>query len=292
MAEGTLSVGNVEILAINDGEFDFPFPLADLFPSVPAEAWAQYQERYPEVFAGPDTWHNHWGGYLIRSQGQILLVNSGVGSSTSNPGMVNNLNNGVDGNLLAELQTAGVAPGDVNTVFFTHLHPDHVGHNLSQKGNRPSATFSRARYVGHQADWDAFATQEVQDTLPFTFWNETLWPLESLRVLDIITGEKALTSEVTAIPTPGHTPGHMSLLIDSGGERAVILGDVAVHPAQITEDDWGFAFEMDQPQAVRTRREFFDRWEQDGLTVAACHFPAPGFGKIVRIEGRRYWQGM
>ncbi len=291
MPEGTLTVGNVEILAINDGEVDFPFPLTDIFPSVPAEAWAQYQERYPEVFAGPTTWHAHWGGYLIRSEGQILLVNSGIGSSTSNPGVVNNMNNGVDGNLLAELRSAGVAPGDVNTVFFTHLHPDHVGCNLTQEGNRLRATFSGARYVVHQADWEAFSSQEVQDLFPFPYWNETLGPLEGLGVLDLLTGEQALTSEVTALPTPGHTPGHMSLLINSGGERAVVLGDVAIHPAQVTEDDWHFAFELDQPQANRTRREFFDRLEQEGLTVAACHFPAPGFGRIVLIEGRRYWQG-
>ncbi len=291
MAEGKLTVGNVEILAIDDGGVDFPFPLTDIFPSVPAEAWAQYQERYPEVFAGPTTWRAHWGGYLIRSEGQIILVNSGIGNKTSNPGTVNTLNNGVDGNLLTELQTAGVAPGDVNTVFFTHLHPDHVGYNLSQDGNQPRATFAGARYLVHQADWDAFASQEVQDLFPFSFWNETLGPLESLGVLDLLTGEQTLTSEVTAIPTPGHTPGHMSLLINSGGERAMILGDVAIHPAQVTENDWHFAFELDQPQANRTRREFFDRLEQEGLTVAACHFPAPGFGRIVRIEGRRYWQG-
>ena len=218
-------------------------------------------------------------------------MNSGIGSSTSNPGMVANLNNGVDGKLLAELQSAGVAPGDVNTVFFTHLHPDHVGSNLSQEGGRIRATFSGARYVVHQADWDAFGSKEVQDIFPFSFWDETLAPLEGLGVLDLITGEQAMTSEVTAIPTPGHTPGHMSLLINSGGERAVIMGDVAIHPAQVTENDWRFAFELDQPLANQTRREFFGRLEREDLTVAACHFPAPGFGKIVRFEGRRYWQG-
>ena len=192
MAEGKLTVGNVEILGIDDGAVDFPFPLTDLVPNAPAEAWAQYQERYPEVFSGPTTWRVHWGGYLIRSEGQIILVNTGVGSSTSNPGMVSTLNNGVDGNLLTELQTAGVTPGDVTTVFFTHLHPDHVGYNLSQEGNQPRATFSGARYVVHQADWDAFASQEVQDIFPFSFWNETLevwpeshWPGFALREADV-----------------------------------------------------------------------------------------------------------
>ena len=119
----------------------------------------------------------------------------------------------------------------------------------------------------------------------------TLGPLENLGVLDLLAGEQALTSEITAVPTPGHTPGHMSLRISSGGQQAVILGDVAIHPAQVTEHDWHFAFELDQPLANQTRREFFDRLAMEGTTVAACHFPGTGFGKIVRVEGRRYWQG-
>ena len=291
MPEEKLTVGNVEILAIDDGGVDFPLPLTDLFPSVPPEAWAQYQERYPEVFAGPTTWRNHWGSYLLRSEGRNILIDTGVGSGSTNPGMINNLNGGVDGKLLTELQSIGVGLEDVDTVFFTHLHPDHLGYNLSEAGSSPKAMFPAARYVVNQADWDTFAKPEVQELFPFSFWEETIGPLERLGVLDLLSGEQALTSEIVAIPTPGHTPGHMSLRISSAGEQAIILGDVAVHPAQITEDDWYFAFEMDQPQAIRTRREFLDQLAQEGTTVAACHFPAPGFGKIVRIEGRRYWQG-
>ena len=292
MAEGRLSVGNVEIVALNDGAVDFAFPLTQIFPTTTTEDWVQYQQRYPEVFAGPDTWRAHWGGYLLRSEGRSILVNTGVGSAESNPGMITTLNGGMDGRLIDELQAAGARPEDVDIVFFTHLHPDHVGYNLSQRDPTPRAMFSRARYVVHQADWDAFGTQEVQEMFPFSFWEETLAPLEHLAVLDLVSGERALTSEVTAIPTPGHTPGHMSLLISSAGERAVVLGDVAIHPAQVTEADWYFAFELDQAQANRTRQEFFDQLESEGTTVAACHFPAPGFGKIIRVEGRRYWQGL
>jgi len=291
MAEGKLSVGNVEIIAIDDGEVDFPFPLTDIFPGTTEEAWALYQERYPQVFGGPNTWRAHWGSYLLRSQGQTILVNTGVGSSETNPGMINNLNGGVDGQLLARCQEEGVQPDDVSIVFFTHLHPDHVGYNLRSVGGEPKATFSNAKYVMHQADWDAFGSKEVQELFPFSYWQETLEPLEGLGVLDLLTGERALTAEITAIPTPGHTPGHMSLSIDSAGERAVVLGDVAIHPAQVTENDWHFAFELDPPRANQTRREFFDRLESEGLTVAACHFPAPGFGKVVRMGGQRYWQG-
>jgi len=70
----------VEIVALTDLEVDFPFPLSQLFPSVSAEDWRPFQQRYPAVFGGPDTWHNHFGCYLLRSQGQTILVDTGVGS--------------------------------------------------------------------------------------------------------------------------------------------------------------------------------------------------------------------
>jgi glyoxylase-like metal-dependent hydrolase (beta-lactamase superfamily II) len=134
---------------------------------VPAEAWAPFRQRYPALFSGPDTWHNHYGCYLLRSQGRTILVDTGIGSKTTNPGMVNTLAGGIDGRLLAELQAAGVRPEEVDAVFFTHLHPDHVGWNLSQSGANPRPTFPRARYVVHQTDWATFKQPEVQgrDTL-------------------------------------------------------------------------------------------------------------------------------
>jgi glyoxylase-like metal-dependent hydrolase (beta-lactamase superfamily II) len=292
MAESKLSVGNVEVLALTDGEGDFPFPLSQLFPSVSAQDWAPFRQRYPELFSGPDTWRNHYGCYVLRSQGRTILVDTGIGSKTTNPGMINTLAGGVDGRLIAELQAAGVRPEDVETVFFTHLHPDHVGWNLVQGGANPRATFPRARYVMHQADWEAFKRPEVQASFPFPFWEETLGPLETLGVLELLAGERALTSEITAIPTPGHTPGHMSLALVSGGQRALIMGDVAIHPAQVTEPSWSVLFDMDQALAARVRRQFLDRVEAEGATLVACHFPAPGFGRLVRLEGRRYWQGV
>ena len=97
MAEGKLTVGNVDVLALTDGEGDFPFPLSQLFPGVSAEAWAPFRQRYPELFGGPDTWRNHFGCYLLRAQGRTILVDTGIGSQATNPGMVNMLAGGMDG---------------------------------------------------------------------------------------------------------------------------------------------------------------------------------------------------
>ena len=131
----------------------------------------------------------------------------------------------------------------------------------------------------------------MQGHFPFPFWEETLAPLETLGVLELLSGEQALTSEITAIPMPGHTPGSMGLAIVSGGQRALIIGDVTTNPAQVTEPDWVFAFDMDPVRAVQTRKQMIERAEAEHALLIACHFPHPGHGRVIRLEGRRYWQG-
>ena len=107
-------------------------------------------------------------------------------------------------------------------------------------------------------------------------------------MLDLLEGETILTGDITAIPTPGHTPGSMSLAIVSGGQRAYIMGDVFHGPTQITETDWRFSFDMDADQGIATRTAMIERAEAEDAIMAICHHG--GFGRVVRAEGRRYWQ--
>jgi hypothetical protein len=88
MPESRLSVGNVEIVGLTDIDVVFPMPLTQLFPHVPLAAWDPHRQRYPEVFPGPDTWRPHFGGFLLRSQGRTILVDTGMGSTVTNPGAV------------------------------------------------------------------------------------------------------------------------------------------------------------------------------------------------------------
>lgn len=288
MAEVNLTVGNVEIIVMHDAEAALPLEMA--FPHVTAEAWEPYKERFPEAFNGPDNIRAHFECYLIRSQGQTILVDTGIGTTASNPGTIGMFGGSTEGNLVSELNAAGIQPGDIDIVFLTHLHPDHVGWNLSARGANPAVTFPRARYVAHQADRAAFSTPKDEETFGFTYWEETVAPLERLGVLDLLDGEKALTSEVTAIETPAHTPGSMSLSIASLGQSALILGDVFHNPAQITETDWVLGFDSDAEQAIATRGRMVDRAEAANIPMAICH--STGFGRVVRTEGRRYWQAL
>ena len=115
-------------------------------------------------------------------------------------------------------------------------------------------------------------------------------PLESLNVLDLIEGEYSVTSELTTLPTPGHTPGHISVVVASGGESAFILGDVAHTPAQAKYTDWSPVFDTDPDLARQTRHEVLDRLESEDTVVASGHFPHPGYGRFVRSGDRRIWR--
>ena len=145
MAPEKLQVGNVEILDLTDAAAPFFRPLTEVFPGVTAEQWAPYRERYPSAFAADGSWHAHFGSFLVRSQGRTLLIDTGIGPMLA-PRF------GGKAHLLEELSASGVATEDIDTVFITHAHPDHVGWNMTAEGK---PTFPRAHYMLHQADWDA-----------------------------------------------------------------------------------------------------------------------------------------
>ena len=283
MGDFQMSVGAAEIVALSDMFFPYPTPLADLWPNVPLEAWDAFRGRYPDTFHG-DRMNIEIGCYLVRSQGKTILIDTGYG-----PGPIDYLG-GLRGQLMADLTSKKVAPDDVDTVFLSHLHLDHVGWNTIEQDGATRPTFPKARYVMHQADLDHFRQPEVHDRSRYPYMDQCIEALVREGVADTVTGDHDLTDEVRAVHTPGHTPGHMSVLVSSQGERAYIQGDVLIHPAQVTEEHWTPLFDGDPALAALTRHKMLDQLEADGTPVVSCHFPAPGFGKIVRLEGRRYWR--
>ena len=186
------------------------------------------------------------------------------------------------------MRARGVCIADISLVAFTHLHPGHVGWNVTHEGSSAKPTFTNARYLLPRADFDFFADAENAERFPHI--KDQVLPLVNLGLVDLVEPEQDLSPELRLWSTPGHTPGHVSILINSAGAKGIILGDVAHSPVQVYETDWASRPDIDPDQARATRHSVFDRLEQEGLTVAAGHFPEPGFGKLVRVEGRRIWQ--
>ena len=176
-------------------------------------------------------------------------------------------------------------------VVMTHAHRDHVGWNLLSQDGKYTPTFPNAQYYVSAIDWAACHDPAlVQDRFPNA--PECVWPLEDLGVLNLMEPGQQLTSEISTLATPGHTPGHMSLMISSQGENGLVLGDVLHNTAQIENTDWVSRADIDPAQTRITRRDLMDRLEREGIPVAAVHLARPGFGKIVRENGRRFWQGI
>jgi glyoxylase-like metal-dependent hydrolase (beta-lactamase superfamily II) len=265
----SITVGRVEITALTDMEGAF-FRLDQVFPGVMEDQWEPYRHRYPWAFADRKTLRGRVGSYVLRSSEGTVLVDTGVGPQAM----------GAGGRLLVQLENAGVYPEDVDTVFLTHLHGDHLGWSVKPDGE---PVFPEARYVTQAAEWE----------ISVPYLGRAVAGLDGLGVLELLDGEEPVGEELTAIPTPGHSPGHSSLLVSSGGEQALVSGDAIVHPAQATEPTWNVHFDMDKEQAARTREMLLAWLEADGMIVAAGHIPGSGFGRVVRDggeEGRRYWQ--
>ena len=275
----TVRVGDVEIMQLSDGILEFD--LCNFFPTIPGEEWTQYESYLT---------HEHkvrfnLGSYLIRSAGRTILVDTGLGPRPADTPDV------PWGELMRSFAASGVRPDEVNMVVMTHLHRDHVGWNVLREGQRYVPTFPNARYWMSRKDWE---TSHLPDVQPQRYPNAPacVWPLEELGLIEFMDGEHSITRELTAVPTPGHTPGHVSILITSQGQRALVLGDAAHSPAQVEEPDWVSRADMDPELTRQTRKALLDRLEREQILVAAGHFESPGFGRIVRLDGRRYWRGL
>ena len=275
-----IRVGNTEIVAVMDMVPPPRDPTA-FIPEASAEAWRPYADEVLE----DGMLQLYYGCFYIRSQGKTVLVDTGMG-----PGPHPNLENRT-GDLLGGLGRLGVGPLDVDVVLHTHLHPDHVGWNVDDTGGSPRPYFPKARYLAPRKDWEHFTHPDVLPAASHITSN--VLPLKEQGLVDLIDGEHHVTDEITTLETPGHTPGHQVILVNSGGERAAIIGDLLHNPVQLHEPDWCAGVDIDKAASRRSRKAFLDMAERDGLVVAAGHFhPDRHISRIVRSQGRRYWQSL
>lgn len=261
-------VGSVELVPIVDAVGELG-TLDELYPGF--DGWQPYRELYPSLFR-EDRWLIPDACYLVRSGGTTILVDTGVGP----PGLWE-WGPDWEGGLLPRLEEAGVAPDDVDVVFLTHLHIDHVGWNTDRDA-RP--VFERAQFVTH-GDGLAFVRDVDRPHI-----KRCILPLGFEEVL----GEIELAAGVTAFPLPGHYPGHMGLRIESGGERALLIADAAVHPAMLDEPELLYVSDVDPAVSAGTRGDLLTEIVDADVLVACGHYPDGGIGRVVSRDGRVVWE--
>ena len=184
---------------------------------------------------------------------------------------------------MQDLASLGIAPNDIDTVLCTHLHFDHVGWNTHLVDGRWVPTFPKARYLFSRQEYDHWLM--LRDTGGYHGINhlsDAVDPVIEAGLVDFIPHDYALTEEISLLPTPGHTPGHVSVYISSQGQEAVITGDMMHHPIQVAMPEHLATFDMDKPAGAKTRVAFVERFQEKPVLVIGSHFADPGAGYIVR----------
>ena len=282
MPNEVLNVGDIRVTALTDGRVVFDPRIT--FPETPLEHWEQYYDIFPEYFSKPYFLLN-LGVFVMRSGGKNVVADTGFGPHGQMLGA------DTPADLLNDFERKGIGTEEIDTVFLTHLHGDHVGWNTRpEKLTKP--TFENARYTVHRADWEHFTSEEILADFRGEAVKRSVIPLDDAGVLDLMEGETELAPGITAIHTPGHTPGHMSLLISSGRERALMIGDVLGSPMHATDTELTYWPDTDKEQGIKTRNGLLDMAEQENLIVLGSHLSPPGWGTMVRWQGRRYWKGL
>ena len=193
------------------------------------------------------------------------------------------------GDLLNQLKLHGASPEDIDIVVHTHLHADHVGWNLDLSGDTPKPYFPKARYLVPRMDWEHFTRPDVLASAPHV--KDNVVPLEGLGLMELVDEGHNVTDGLTTLATPGHTPGHQVILISSQGEKAMIVGDAIHSKVQVQEPDWCAGVDTNKDDSRRSRHALLERAENEGYVIAAGHFhPHDHIGKIITMEGRRFWQ--
>ena len=213
--------------------------------------FATLGEAFPSVDSA-EPWILPFNCVLARTGDATVLVDTGIGPKprafVPEP----------EGRLLDELARHGVAPADVDVVVHTHLHVDHVGWD---------GAFPNARYVVHEDDWTFFMSAE--SLAQRAHLREKVQPLANV---ERVTGETEVVAGVRLLPTPGHTPGHMSVLIGS----TFVLGDVVVHELQVADPDVVYVSDHDAATSAATRRRVLDELADEGAAVVVSHFRGVG----------------
>ena len=213
---------------------------------------------------------------MVETPSRRIVVDTGLGNDKEGRSIP--IWNHRDTPFLEMMTAAGFPPDGIDTVLCTHLHVDHVGWNTKLAGGRWVPTFANARYVFGKTEYEYWRDHSSEPDKAAVF-NDSVKPIMDAGKADLVASDAKICGEISLIPTPGHSPGHMSVHIASDGEQGLLAGDAAHHPCQMAHLDWSSTVDTDPAQSVVTRRDLFSRFAEKPALVIGGHFSA---GRILR----------
>ena len=282
MTMDTIAVGRLRISAIV--ERAGPTPLPWLFPAVSAAALERHREWLaPHFLDGKGRLLQSIHAFAIEAPGLRVIVDTCVGNDKDRGGRAPF--HMMRTTFLDDLKAAGFPPESIDVVICTHLHVDHVGWNTQLENGRWVPTFPRARHLFARREWEHWAGEDDDDAK--RIMSDSVRPVLDAGLAVLVDPDHRVSDEIWFEPTPGHTPGHVSVRLSSDGVDAVITGDVMHHPVQMAEP-WVTPFDSDVEQAAKTRREFCARYADGPVTVLGTHFHHPAGHIVTHGPGWRF----
>ena len=275
-------IGTVEVWRILEIHAPFMKP-EQLWPNAGPDVSKIVEQRVPNGLC-PDSGRLILPvqGFLLKTPTHTILVDSCVGNDKTVPGTPD-WHKRSDNRFEASLTAAGLGFADIDYVLCTHLHTDHIGWNTRLVDGRWVPTFPNARYLLPDAD-EAFQRERNGDV-----YLESVLPVVEAGQADLVQAGHQLGDHVTLIPTPGHTPGHVSVMVESEGRKALITGDALHSTAQCWHPEWHFLFDADAEAAVTSRHYLLETASEADCIVLGSHFALPSIGRVKAEKDAFRW---
>lgn len=284
----THAVGPIRITRITE-QVGLGFTPAQLYPDWDETVLDEHGDRLvPQTFdreAGRFIASIH--SWLFQIEGKTVLVDTCAGNDKERPGLPRFHQQ--NGPYLARLAAAGVRPEQVDYVMCTHLHADHCGWNTRLVDGRWVPTFPNARYVFSRAEADYWSQVGAADSLGAAVYADSVLPVIEAGMAHILASDETLLGGVHFHPTPGHSPGHLAILLKSGDSRALFTGDIMHQPVQVYRPEWNSAFCVDASAARQSRRWSLETATETGATVFTAHFAGSSAGLVSERGGLFDW---
>ncbi|KKR31567.1 MAG: Zn-dependent hydrolase, glyoxylase [Candidatus Gottesmanbacteria bacterium GW2011_GWC2_39_8] len=275
-------VGDVEIVQIPEMEDNELF--STFIPQAKTDKIQATHWMAPDFADEKGTLKARVQSFLICSNGKNILIDTCNGNGKDRPNIPTwgNLNT----DFLKRFEDNDISPETIDIVACTHLHFDHVGWNTYRKDGKWIPTFPHAKYLFSKKEYDYWVKKPAKEMIDdFNGIDDSVIPVVDAGLAKFVPQDFQIDPNISFISTPGHTPHHVSILIRSQGEEAIISGDVLHHPCQIAFPDWTTLADTYPEQTIETRKKFLHDIANTETLLIGSHFADPVAGKIIRIGG-------